>query len=78
MPHGAVSMCRQLEAEMNRAYALLIPIAFVFTACGPGELGDDCKDDDDCDTDAGHVCEFATDATEDEDGVCAEEMVDPV
>ena len=62
---------------MNRAYALLIPLAFVFTACGPGEIGDDCKDDDDCDTEAGDFCEFATDATADEDGVCAAEEAPP-
>ncbi len=62
---------------MNRAYALLIPLAFLFTACPPGDIGDDCKDDDDCDDEAGLVCEKATDATEDEEGVCAEDMVTP-
>lgn len=62
---------------MNRAYALLIPIAFVFTACGPGQVGDKCQTDDDCDTEAGLVCDIATDATADEDGACAEDTTPP-
>ena len=54
---------------MNR-YALLIPLAFVFIGCGPGQEGDECEVDDDCDADENLVCDIATDATADEKGTC--------
>jgi hypothetical protein len=76
MRAAAVSMLRQLEAEMKR-YALLIPLAFLFTACPPGALGDECDEDSDCDADAGLHCEIPTDATADEKGTCEEDMTTP-
>ena len=62
---------------MNRMYALLIPVAFLFTACGPGEVGDDCDSDEDCDVDNGIICDLGAETGEDAEGVCQEEAADP-
>ena len=61
---------------MNRAYALIIPFAFLLTACGPGDVGDKCDEDADCDTENGLICDLGDETGEDAEGVCQEEAGD--
>jgi hypothetical protein len=58
---------------VNRFFLTLVPLVVLGAGCPPGDIGDSCKDDEDCDEDAGLICEKATDATEDDEGECAEE-----
>ena len=59
---------------MNRfLFLTLVPLVVLGAGCPPGDVGDKCKEDKDCDEDAGLVCEKDADATDDDEGECAEE-----
>jgi len=62
-----------MEVGVTRIAMALIPFLSLLAACGPGQVGDDCKKDDDCDTEAGLVCDKAEGATADDKGTCEEE-----
>ena len=58
---------------MNRFLLTLVPfLCLAAGACGPGQVGDSCKDDADCDDAAGLVCEKDAAATADDKGTCEE------
>ncbi len=58
---------------MTRNAVALISFVSLLAGCPPGDVGDDCKEDDDCDTEAGLVCEKAEGATADDKGTCEDE-----
>jgi hypothetical protein len=63
-----------VEVLVSRIRFMVVPVLCALAAgCGPGEVGDSCKEDDDCDTEAGLVCEKADGATADDEGTCQEE-----
>jgi hypothetical protein len=51
----------------------LVPLVVLGAGCPPGDIGDKCKEDKDCDEDAGLVCDIATDA-EDDEGQCVADV----
>jgi len=62
-----------VEVRVIRNAVALIPFLSLLAGCGPGQVGDDCKEDDDCDTEAGLICDKAEGATADDKGTCEEE-----
>ena len=64
---------------MNRIALGMVPfgLAFLLAGCGPGEVGDDCKEDADCDTENGLICDLGDETGDDAEGVCAEKQADP-
>ena len=59
---------------MNRFLLTLVPfLCLAAGACGPGQVGDSCKEDADCDDVAGLVWPKDADATADDKGTCEED-----